>query len=181
MTFDPVKAFIDSKKKFAAARGEHVISYSSHYPLTTTLDVFTFSRDFYDANQKSEDGFLEKAAKGLAIIGGAGPTNDYFKATAAWKATWPSAFEAMTKPYEPYWNNQKFWEMGSRFSISRSAVGSVPGHWDMLVESVKESAGDLLKKVMPRIDWTKWIIYGVGGYVIYTAVTERAKQVGRGG
>lgn len=185
MTFDPVKQFIDAKRAFAEVRGSALGGGGSgYYPLTTTLDAFTFSRDFFEATQKSEDGAIEKGFQELARSWGAGPTDSYRKAVAAWKATWPSVFEAAGKPAEAYWNNLAFLDAGSKYSIARSAVGSVPGHFSLFVEAVKESALDVLHAVTPRINWWKWGAYGLAGYFAYQALKGaggRAKKLGAGG
>jgi len=183
MTFDPVRMFVETKQDFAALRGTGQGPGSGYYPLTTTMEAFVFSRDFFDATQKSEDGALEKGAQELARRFGAGPTSSYSDAVAAWKATWPSVWDAATKAQVPYWNNMAFWSAGSKYSIARSAVGSVPGHWDMLVESVAESASDLASKaraLLPRVDWWKWGMYGLGGYLAFEALRGRARSVGAG-
>ncbi|MCJ7752706.1 MAG: hypothetical protein MUQ65_16735 [Armatimonadetes bacterium] len=183
MTFDPVSMFIGTKRDFAALRGTGPGPNNTYYPLTTTMDAFVFSRDFFDATQKSEDGILEKGAQELATRFGAGPTQSYANAVAAWKATWPSVWDAMAKSQDPFWNNQMFWEQGIRYAIARSALGSVPGHWDMLVDSVAESAADLVDKVkavLPRVDWWKWGAYGLGGYLVFQALSTRAKSLGAG-
>lgn len=171
MSFDPVKAFIDQKRTYAETRGTgQGGGGTGYYPLTTTMDAFVFSRSFFRETQKTEDGILERGSQALASVFGAGPTRSYENAVKAWKATWPSVIEAMVKPTAPWWDNQRFWAYGSQYSIARSAIGSVPGHWEMLKDSVEEVAKDRFNDIVGLVDWSKWLGYGLLGYIGYRAI-----------
>lgn len=174
-TFDPVKAFVEQKRAYALVRGTaQGGGGSGYYPLTSTLDCFVFSRDFFRATQKSTDGLLERGSQALASAFGAGPTNSYYNAVAAWKATWPSVLDAATKPHEPYWNNLMFWDTGSKYSIARSALSAVPGHWTML----KEAVGERVDELLSRVDWKSWLAWGLAGWFTFQYLTNKARHRG---
>jgi hypothetical protein len=200
-----VDEFLDYKRKFLNLRGQggRIATTGKAFPATTWKDVYNFGLYFYNVTQKTGIGVFEQAARELASMFGAGPTNSFANASAAWRESFP--FPKLVAQHgfvlaaeklpgvmytevgdAPYPWNEEFWRLGGAYAIARDALGGIPSHTKFLVESVKEALDELpgnvtgalpSPAVMPNFSLLgqliEWSIYGGIALLLWWALKPK--------